>query len=94
MSTTCSDEELERRAAALRERIEAELPPAWRPDLRAEGHPEQLLGEFVGERVVHGKGYSGGPCTVVVIRERDGREHAVWLWHQVLRDEWEAQRPP
>jgi hypothetical protein len=94
MSALLTDGEYARRAAALSERMEVELPSAWRPDLRAESHPEQLLGALVTERVVHGKGYSGGPCTVVVIREHDGRAWNGWLWHQVLRDEWEAQHLP
>jgi len=88
-------EEYARRAAALNERVDAELPPAWRPDLASGEHPRQILGVFVREQVVYGKGYDGRDVTVLIVDERGaGRRWAVWLFHQVLRDEWAAQRPP
>jgi hypothetical protein len=66
---------------------ERSFPEAWVPTKAG----DSVEGDFV--RLVSGYGKSGDVCPVVVLCDADGVEHAVWLWHLVLRSDFAKLRP-
>jgi hypothetical protein len=69
--------------AAAMEDAEAWLP--WQDS------PEVVVGAYVRDDEGPDRGY--GPPPIKVLRERDGKEWAVWLTKSVLLREWEDTDP-
>ncbi len=77
MSSLLGEEELARRTAALRERLDAPPATSWRPDKEGSGHPVELVGIFVRREKGLDRGYGEGTCAVV--RTIEGAEWRVWF---------------
>ena len=81
-----SQVELERRAAALRERLSAPPATSWRPDKRGSDHPRELVGIFIRTEKGLDHGYGEGSCAVV--RTLEGLEWKVWF-KTALEQQWQ-----
>jgi hypothetical protein len=69
---------------------ERTYPDAWKPT--KEGGPgDTLEGRVVA--LTEGFGHDGAPCPIVTVKDADGVDHAVWLWHTTLRAELVKLRP-
>ena len=63
-----------------------EYADTWKPD----GEGEMLVGTF--EKMAEGT-TSYGTYPIAHIREEGGQLRAVWFFHAVLRDQWDAAGP-
>jgi hypothetical protein len=70
----------EERYARLASQVER--PEAWKPE-----PGDTLVGEVVRWELAEPSGLNDltRPCDVCVVRDEDGKEHAVWTWHYKLR---------
>jgi hypothetical protein len=82
-------DELAARAAALEERADAPRPTSWQP--KNTDHPRTIVG--VMESREPGPDFGYGPKDVVVVRTPSGERWGVFLFHQVLADEFDRKRP-
>ncbi len=89
MSSLLDQRELERRAAALRERLNAPLATSWLPWKQPE-QPRELVGVAVRREVGPDRGYGETPCWV--LRALDGTEWRVWLDKQALATQFRRQQ--
>lgn len=71
----------------LRERADADAPPAWKPTEPG----DELFGCFVDLNAAVPTKF--GPAPVVAIAQPSGDVVSVWLLHSVLRREFERARP-
>lgn len=88
MSAALHEDDFARRAAELRDRVAAAPPQSWRPD---EGHPNPIVGELI--RVDDGSTAYQPRVKIAVLQTPEEGEWGVWLLHDVLRDEFQRQRP-
>jgi hypothetical protein len=86
MTNMLGSETLARRAVALAERAAGPRPESWRPDKPELAHPNPLAGVLL--RVVDGPDRGYGPTKIAELRDVDGRDWAVWLLGQILRQEF------
>jgi hypothetical protein len=61
---------------------QVERPEAWKPEAG-----DVLLGEVVRWELAEPNDLNNltRACDVCVVRDKDGKEHAVWTWHYKLR---------
>jgi hypothetical protein len=89
MSAALHEDDFARRAAALEERATADPPTSWQPK-NAE-HPRLIVG--VMESREPGPDFGYGPKDVVTVRTLDGERWGIFLFHQVLCEEFDRKRP-
>ena len=87
MSAALPEDDFARRAAALRDRVAAAPPQSWRPD---EGHPNPIVGELVR---IDDASTAYQPRVKIAVLDTPEGEWGIWLLHDVLRDEFQRQRP-
>jgi hypothetical protein len=75
------------RYEALAAETEREHAEAWRPKAG-----DCLVGEYVRKDAGVGS-YDGKTYSILVLKDRDGVEHAVWCFHAVLRERLAALKP-
>jgi hypothetical protein len=75
---------------ALEERVNADYPEAWRPDV-VDAHPNPLVGEITARREATTR--RDAVEVVLTVRDRDGVEWSLWLLGTVLKDELGAAEP-
>lgn len=77
---------------SLADRLDQDNAPSWRPDdAKAEGvHDNPLIGKFVG---MDQGSTSYGPCWIMTVEQEGGDEVAVWLFHEVLKNELARAKP-
>lgn len=78
--------------SSLADRLDQDNAPSWRPDdAKAEGvHDNPLIGKFVG---MDQGSTAYGPCWIMTVEKEGGEEVAVWLFHEVLKNELARVRP-
>jgi hypothetical protein len=63
------------------------FPESWVPSQAG----DCVEGAFV--RLDEGYGRDGDVCAIVILRDSDGVEHGIWLWHLVLRSDFARLKP-
>jgi hypothetical protein len=71
----------------LAQETEREHAEAWRPNAG-----DVLVGEYV-RRDAGVSSYDGRSHPILVLKDRNGVEHAVWCFHAVLRERLAALKP-
>ena len=75
------------------EESERDIGEAWKPTQDPDA-PRTLVGTVVGyQQVPFASEYGSDDPWVCTVRDRDGKDWAVWLWQTVLMSEFERWRP-
>lgn len=84
-----TEQDYEDRKRALEERVDGDRPESWQPHDPERGHPQRISGILV--RVDPGHTV-WGEQRIVILRDGD-KDWAVWLFHQVLEQEFDRLAP-